>query len=588
MNPESAIDNRKALINVLTGRDSADLAVVNGGVVNVYTGELLHNHSIAMKGELIAYVGDAPGDVIGPDTVIIDAGGKTVIPGLIDSHTHLADCKYSPFEFLKRSITGGTTTVITETMEPFPIAGYEGVTDFMESLMGQPIKIFFTAPAMVSISGNVKIPGKDILHRLLSREDVLGLGEAYWQGVMQRKDDFLPNFMATMDMGKRLEGHSAGARGKKLIAYVATGVTSCHEPVNAGEALERLRLGLYVMIREGSVRKDLAAVSGIMEEGIDYRRLILVTDGVNPVELLEKGYMENVVQKAIDIGIDPVKAIRMATLNPAEYFGLDRITGGIAPGRHGDMLIIPSLREIRPEYVISRGKVIAKRGKLLAPPRRHVFSHHAFNSIAVTREIRPSDFIIRINNIQGRVKVRVIDMVTDLVAREHIASVPVIDGVIKTDIESDILKVAAIDRANAPGCLFTGLVRGFRIKRGAIASSSAWDSSDIIVVGTNETDMAKAVNRICALQGGAVVCVDGRILSEIPLPIFGLMTEMPLEDLAGKFREMAGFIKGLGCPFEDTLLTLATLTGAAIPFIRICEEGLVNIKDGDNLKLFPA
>jgi adenine deaminase len=173
----------------------------------------------------------------------------------------------------------------------------------------------------------------------------------------------------------------------------------------------------------------------------------------------------------------------------------------------------------------------------------------------------------------------VIDLVTELVTKEYIASVPVIDGAIKADIDNDVLKIAAIDRANAPGKMFNGLIRGFRIKRGAIASSAAWDSSDLIVAGTNEEDMAYAVNRVHSMRGGA---------SEIPLPIFGLMTDMPLKDLAGKFKEMTGIIKELGFPFDDPLLTLATLTGAAIPYIRICEEGLVNIKDGEKLDLFPS
>jgi adenine deaminase len=585
---DPATDNRRSLIRVLSDKEKADLAVVDACVLNVYTGEVLQNHSIAVKGELIAYVGESPGDIIGPDTVIIDAGGRTVIPGLIDGHTHLADCKYSPCEFLKRAMTGGTTTVITEILEPFPIGGYEGVTDFLDSLKDQPIKIFATAPAMVSISKNVKIPAKEILHKLLSRDDILGLGEAYWQGVMQRQDEFLPNFRETMGAGKRLEGHSAGARGKKLMAYIATGVTSCHEPITLEEALERLRLGLYVMIREGSIRKDLAAISAIKDRGIDSRRIILVTDGVNPVELSEKGYMENVVQRAIDLGINPINAVQMASLNAAEYFGLDRMTGGIAPGRHADMLVIPGLKEIRAEYVISRGKVIARDGKLLVSPRRHAFSVPALNSISIPNEIKPSDLLIKAAEAHGHVKVRVIDMVTDLVTREYITSVPVIDGNVIADIDKDIIKIAAIDRTNAPGRLFAGLIRGFQMKRGAVASSSAWDSSDIIVVGTNDIDMACAVNRVHELHGGVAVCADKKILSEIPLTIFGLMSDMPLEELVEKFKGMAKVMKELGFPYDDPLLTLATLTGAAIPFIRICEEGLVNIRNGERLEIFPS
>lgn len=580
------IEARKSLINVLSGKDKADLAVVDGDVVNVYTGEVHHNYSVAIKGELIAYVGDAPGDIIGPETTIINARGKAIIPGFIDGHTHLADCKYCPYEFLKRVMTGGTTTIITETMEPFPLNGYDGISDFLAALKDQPVKFFATAPAMVSISKNVKIPSTDDLDRLLSRDDVLGLGESYWQGVMKRQEEFLPNFMETLHAGKVLEGHSAGARGRKLMAYIATGVSSCHEPINLEETLEKLRLGLYVMIRQGSVRKDLAAISAIKDAGVSMRRLILVTDGINPEELLRNGYMEGLVQRAINSGINPVNAIQMASLNVAEHFGIDHITGGIAPGRHGDMVIIPNLREIKAEYVISKGRIIARDGELLVQPMRHNFSRAALNNVTLPRKVKASDFVIRADKNKNSVKVRVIDLITELVTKEHVVSLPVNDGMVGADPENDFLKVAAIDRANAMGKMFVGLIRGFRLKKGAIASTSAWDSSDMIVVGANDDDMAKAVNRVHALKGGAVVCVNGEITAEIRMPIFGLMTELPLKKLVEKFKELTHVMKDLGFPYGDPLLTLATLTGAAIPFIRICEEGLIDIKDGKPVDLF--
>lgn len=579
------IDNTKEIIDVILGKKKADLALINANLLNVYTGEFVKDYSISMKGEWIAYVGDEPGDSIGPNTEIIDARGKTIIPGLIDGHTHLADSKYNPEEFLKFSIPGGTTTVITEAIEPFPITGYEGIEDLLNSLKDQPIKIFATIPAMASTSRNVDIPSRAIIKRLLSRDDVLGLGESYWQAVLQKQDKFLPNFMETLKCGKRLEGHSAGAGGKKLMAYIAHGITSCHEPINKGEVLERLRLGLYVMLREGSVRRDLSSISGIKDEGIDLRRLILVTDSLDPTDLAEKGHMEYVVQRAIDLGFKPANAVQMATLNAAEYFGLDGITGGIAPGKQGDMLIIPDPITIKPEYVISKGKVIARDGGLLSSPKRHSFSNKTLNSIILPRELKAADFSITIKEKRDQVKVRVIDQVTDLVTKEYITSVPVVEGEIQADVREDILKVAAIDRSNVPGRSFTGFVRGFRLVKGAIASSSAWDTSDIIAVGVNENDMAIAVNRIHSLQGGAVVCDGGKILAEIPLPIFGLMSDLPMKEILERSREIKEIVKGLGFPFGDPLLTLATLTGAAIPFIRICEEGLVNIKDGRLLDL---
>jgi adenine deaminase len=579
------MDRARELANVIMGKEKADLAIVNAAIVNVYTGELLDGYSVTGKGEWIAYVGDDPGDTIGPDTEILDAKGRTIIPGLIDGHAHLA--WLSPIsEFLQYAMLSGTTTIVTETMEPFAVLGYEGVVDFMASVREQPIKIFATAPSMASISKRARGISEEVLRRLLLRDDIVGLGESYWQAVLQEPGEFLPIFTEAVRCGKRLEGHSAGARGRKLMAYIAQGISSCHEPVDAEEVLERLRLGMHVMVREGSIRRDLAPISRIKDAGVDLRRLILVSDGIAPGDLLEKGYMQSIVQKAIDCGFDPVHAIQMATINVAGYFFLDGIVGGIAPGKYADMLIIPDPKDIKVECVISKGKIVAREGRLTVSPRKHVFSPKNLHSIQLLREMGPSDFSIPAQENASPVTVRVIEQATDLVTKELVTSVPVTDGEIRSDARRDLLKVAAIDRRYSPGKTFVGLIKGFRLRAGAFACSAAWDTSDIIVVGENDEDMAGAVNRVYALQGGAVAYARGKILAEIPLPIFGIIADMPLAMLSRRMEELKGVVKDLGFPFDNPLLTLVTLTGAAIPFLRICEEGLVNLRDGRTVDLF--
>ncbi len=578
-------EGARRVINVTLGKDKADLAILDATILNTYTGEWLEGCSVSVKGEWIAYVGDDPRDTIGRDTHVIDAGGKTILPGFIDGHTHLIDQFYAVGEFLRYAMVGGTTTIITESMEVFSVMGCEGVVDFLESLSDQPIKLFATAPAMVSTSKRAQGIPKGTLRKILSRDDVLGLGESYWQNVLGETREYFPLFKETLKLGKRLEGHSAGAKGRKLMAYSASGISSCHEPINADEVLERLRLGMYVMIREGSIRGDLDSIAMIRDAGIDFRRLILATDSVNPGDLLEKGYMEYVVQRAIDCGFDPIHAVQMATINPAEYFSLDGIVGGIAPGKYADMVVIPNPRDITAEYVISKGRIIAREGELLSSPRMHAFKEKSRNSIHLKRSLQASDFAILIKDTAKDVNVRVIDQVTGLVTKELIVSMPVVDGEVRPDVSRDIIKVAAIDRRFSPGKTFVGLIRGFGLRTGAIASSKAWDTSDIIVVGESDTDMALAVNRISELKGGAVVCAKGRILAEIPLPVFGIVSDLPLEMLASKMKEIRSAMRELGFPFGDPLLTLNTLTGAAIPFLRICEEGLVNLKDGQTVGL---
>ena len=295
---------------------------------------------------------------------MIDAGGQTVIPGLIDGHTHLAWlCKVD--EFLKYAARGGTTTIVSETLEVFLVAGYEGLVDLLGSFQNQPVKIWSTAPATISISKAARGISKENLKKILERDDILGLGESYWQAVLQEPDWLLALFEQTRRAGKTLEGHSAGASEKKLAAYIASGISSCHEPINAAQVLDRLRLGLHVMVREGAVRKDLKEIAKIKDQGIDLRRLTLVSDGITPADLMANGYMETLVQKAIDYGFEPIHAIQMATLNVAEHFSLDHLIGGIAPGRLADFVIIPDETTIAAQTVVSNGRVIAQNGKLL-------------------------------------------------------------------------------------------------------------------------------------------------------------------------------------------------------------------------------
>lgn len=580
----AGIERTEEVMRVALGEEKADLAIINGTMLNVYTGEWLRDYAVAIKGEWIAYIGEDPSDSIGPQTHVIDAKGKTIIPGLIDGHTHLV-WLFTASEFLRYAMVGGTTTIITETLEAFPVTGYEGLVDFIDSLSNQPIKMFATAPPMVSISKEARGIPEETLRKLLSRDDVIGLGEAYWQGVIQEPERFLPILEKALHGGRRLEGHAAGAKGRKLMAYLVPGISSCHEPISSEEVLERLRLGLYVMAREGSIRSDLNAISAVKDAGIDLTRLILVTDGIEPGDLLKKGYMDHVVQKAIDRGFDPVKAIQMATINVAEYFGLGGIIGGIAPGKYADIVIIPEARTIKAEYVISKGKIIAREGHLLLSPRKHSYSNDSLNSIRLSRELEPADFRIGVNKKGSHVDARVIDQVTELVTKELVTSVPVVDGEIRSNVGKGILKVAAIDRRNIPGKIFVGLIRGFGLKTGAIACSAAWDTSDIIVVGENDEDMAGAVNRIYALQGGGVVLAKGEILVEIPMPIFGLISEMPMPMIVQRMQEIKEIMQDLGFPFDDPLLTLCTLTTPAIPFLRICEEGLVDLRNGKTVGL---
>ena len=576
-------------MKVALGEAEADLAIVNGDMVNVYTGEVLSGDTVLIKGDKIAYVGKNADKAIGSSTQVIDATGKTLIPGLIDGHTHM-DYLYSSNEYLRYAMKGGTTTIITEVSGlVFPL-GYQGIIEFLRSTQNQPIKIFFTAPSMVTVNPVAKqyIPSVNELRKLLRRKECLGLGEAYWTPVIADDSDTLDVIAETMKAGKKAEGHTAGARGNKLQAYISLGFSSCHEPVTAQEVLERLRAGLTVFVREGATRGDLEAVSEIKDENIDFRRLALATDGVEPRQLINNGYMEFVVQKAINLGFNPVLAVQMATINVAQHFAIDDTIGGIAPGKYADILIIPNLSTIQPEYVISNGQVVAKNGQLLVTPRRHTYPKSTQNSVHLPKSLNASDFAIPVKGSYSQVKVRVIDMGPDAVTREALIDIPVSAGLAQLDTGRDMLKVAAVERSYQRGKTFVGFIRGVGLKRGAIASSTAADGWDIAVVGASEADMAQAVNRIKELNGGVVVCADNKILAELALPIGGIISTEPMETLAEKLQEVQEAAARLGCVLPDILTALDFLTSGAIPFLRICEQGLIDLRQNRMVDLIVA
>ena len=567
------VERMKDLAAVALGQKEADLVIRRVDLVNVYTSEVLKGFSVATKGKWIAYVGPDASHAIGARTKVIEGSGRALIPGFVDGHAHMLYYAY-PHEFLRYAMRGGTTTIVTEVMElAFPL-GYDGIMECLDILKSQPIKIFSTVPPSVTLSKDAaaKAPTLTQLLGLLKRDDVLGVGEGFWQEVLRGSSHFPALSAEAWALGKTAEGHAAGCRGQRLAAYLDYGVSSCHESVSAEEVVEKLRFGICAMIREGSIRKELDAIAKVKDLGLDFRRAALVTDGVDPRDLVTKGYLERVVQRAIDAGFDPVLSVQMASLNVAEHFRLDGMLGGIAPAKYADMVLIPDLRTIKAEVVVSNGVIIAQDGKLLVEPRPGVFSGSKLKKIRVS----PKDFAIKLPK-KGTVKVRVMDQVAELVTKEVILDLTAQDGELKANPGKDLLKASVI---SCEGRIFTGLVRGQGFQSGAMATTGAWETFSTVVVGADEADMAVAANRILEMGGGIVVCSGGKILAELALPVAGLMSNLRMEEIVERLNQIQAKAESLGFRFTDAALTLAVLTTAAIPFLRLCEDGLVDSKTG--------
>jgi adenine deaminase len=575
-------NNNRRLVETALGNIPADLVIRNGILVDVYTGRLVPNRSIAVSGKWIVYVGPDAEYAIGENTRIIEADGRVLSPGFIDGHTHVSSF-FNISDFLEHAIPGGTTTYISEADSYGFAMGSAGFKTFLEQVKNRPVKFFCTIPPMVSTSpasAAIAITREEA-RELLTLEHVIGLGESYWQNTVYAKNDRVLDLMQeTIKAGKSVQGHAAGAADKKLAAYASAGVVSCHESVSPEDILNRLEMGFWTILRQGYIREDLASIKSLIGK-IDFRRCILCTDGTDSEYLVKHGYFNDVIQKAIDMGIPPVDAIRMVSLNPAELFHLDHLVGGIAPGRYADILILPEPDKIKPEIVISDGKIISDKDSIKPDIKRIPYPDEIYKTMKIPF-IKPENLLVPASKCSGNGTVRTLDIQSNgLVVKEGSANFSSADGLILTDVENDLLKVVFIEKTSGKGENFTGFVRGWGMKRGAVATSQIWDASGIIAVGSNDEDIALAVNRVIEHQGATVLALNGKIVIDIPFPVGGYVSDMRVEEIASSMSAFQKKTIELGGKLRSAHLTLVVLTSAAIPFMRITEKGYFRFREND-------
>ena len=581
------MEDTNTLVRVALGKEKADLVIKAGTLVNVYTGELLDDYSVSVKGNRIAFVGEDADHTIGDSTRVIDASGKILAPGFIDAHFH---AYISLDEQMKHSLPQGTTTIFMELTDLASVTGHEGIVALLDAIKEQPVKFFGLAPSPYSSPVPVKpeedhISGPEI-DKILAREDVAGLGETLWTGIIDEDDSVISNIRRATSRKKKLEGHGSGAKGNKLVAFVASGMSSCHESIRVQEALDKLRLGMHVMIREGCIRQDLENLSGLVSKNIDYRRLVLVTDGVDAEFMHRYGHMAHLVQKAIELGFPPVEAIRMATLNAAEHFDLDNLIGGIAPGRYADILILPSLAQIECQWVISKGEVVVQDNNLVLQPDKLNYPETITRTIRVPRKFTPADFAVSAGGRKREVKVRAIKLLTEVITEENQIRLPVENDAIIRDLQQDALTVSIIERKKNTGKVVSGFLQGTGLNSGACACSYSWDlGSPMVVVGANETDMATAANRLVELQGGLVVSRNAEIAAEVPMPVGSFMSAGPVAQTAAAFAKVRKSLNDMGASLANPFLTLQTIPGTFLPFFRITLHGFADMKNRKLLNL---
>lgn len=563
------------IINVARGFEKADLVIKNANIVNVLSEEI-HKADIAIVDGIIAGIGE---NYSGEKE--IDIQGAYVTPSFIDGHVHLESTMMLPSEFAKVALPAGTTTVIIDPHEISNVLGLHGISFMHEAVKNLPLDVYTMLPSCVPATP-FETSGFDLnsydLSLLIDKPWVLGLAEMMnFPGVLNQDNNVMAKLELAKSRGKCIDGHAPYLHGKDLCAYIASGVKSDHECTTPDEAVEKLRLGMYVMVREGTAAKDLDALMPVLKT-CNTRKCIFVTDDRHPADLKE--HINGMVRRAVEAGVDPVKAVQIASLNTAEYFGLKNL-GAIAPGYKADLLILPDLKTFKPDLVIKNGVVAAENGKLIAElPENEALAVR--NSVNV-RWITPEDFRIEANGS----KVTALEVIPhQLITKSVVSEVKIEDGNAVSNIDNDTLKICVIERHRATGNIGKGFVKGFNLKCGAIASTVAHDSHNMIVIGTNDADMYAAAVALIKCKGGKVVVKDGEVISELPLPIAGLMSDRNFDYVVNKCEELNKTAHSIGCRIEDPFMTMGFLSLPVIPELKVTDKGVFDTNKFDFIDIF--
>lgn len=572
------------LVAAATGRTPSDKVIRGGSVVNVFTGEILP-WDVAIKGDRIATVGDVSRS-IGPDTEIIDASGLILCPGFMDGHVHVESSMITVTQFARAVLPRGTTAIFMDPHEIANVLGMEGVRLMVEEGRNLPLKVFATMPSCVPAAPGLEDTGASFgpeeIAAAMQWPEIAGLGEMMnFPGVLAGDPRVHGEIKAALKSGKPVTGHySVPGDFQGLAAYAAAGIISCHESVLKEDALNRMRLGLYAKMREGSAWHDVkATVKSLTETMADNRRAMLVSDDSHPDTLISHGHLNHVVRRAISEGLNPVKAIQAVTINAAECFGLGRELGAIAPGFFADILFLKDLAGVEIQRVMTDGRLIAEGGSMLADLPAVTYPDRVCRSVILKEDLTLDRFRIPAPAAQaGKAEVRVIEIIeASVITRSLTVEMPVKDGEIHASIPDDLAKVAVVERHGGGGSIGLGFVRGFGFNGGAVASTVAHDSHNLLIVGLNDSDMALAGNTLANCGGGMVVVRDGKVLALLPLPIAGLMSALPVEEVAGQVSIVHKAWKDLGCRLVSPFMTMSLLSLPVLPELRLTNRGLVDV-----------
>ena len=561
------------------GYKKADLVLKNCNLLSVYTKEIISKTQIAIINDRIAYVGLNAAHTLGSKTVVIDVENKYVSPGFADPHLHI-DQFVLPSEFAKKALLCGVTSLFSDPIDIVSILGYKGFQEFLKLGENLPIRIFQVVPGGLPVDAkfsNSKTLSLSQEKSAVKHPHVLGLGEVFsWTKVTQRDPKTMKSLSTMLECDCIINGHTAGISEKKLNAYVSSGILSCHEPINFDQVLERLRLGMWVMIREGSIRRDLKEIiPHILSHGTYLNRLMFCSDGLDPIDFTKFGHIDHCIRESIKLGLKPLDAITMASKNNFDYYNMGKDLGGIAPGKLADILIFNDLKSFKPTKVFVGGKLVVSHGSVVTQFKKKVISPWMKKTVKL-KKFSKNDFLIK--SKKKNVIANTIFMQNEIITKIGSAELHSKDGIVSASLDYDIWKVAAFDRIHGTNRHSIGFLENFGAEIGAFASTWSFHENDMIVIGSNDSDMAIASNHLIKNQGGLVVVKSGKILASLPLQFAGIISTDSFEMVSSNFQKIISTIVDLGCKFTRPHLIPLFLPFLALPSIRILSGGIVDVK----------
>ena len=588
MTKEQISARTQSLVDVAMGREKADLVIRNGQWVCVQSGEIIPETDIAVLNDRIAYVGEDASHTIGETTIIVDANGKYLVPGLLDGHMHVESGMITITEFVRAVAPRGTTGMFIDPHEIANVFGLKGVKLMADEAENQPIHVWVQMPSCVPSAPGLETPGASIdpedVEKAMKWKRIIGLGEMMnFPGVFSSDEKMHQEMAATRAAGKVIGGHYASLDlGIPFHGYVAGGPEDDHEGTRKEDAVARVRQGMKSMLRYGSGWLDVESqIKAITEDGLDSRNFILCTDDSHSETLVNDGHMDRVLRHTIGLGVDPMTALQMATINTAEHFGMTRDIGQIAPGRFADILLVPDLNNFQAEQVIAKGTILVETGQwqIELPPIS--YPEWAKKSMNIKSPLSAEDFRLPVDDDISSEKLlaNVIGVVEGQAPTKHL-KIPVTaeNGEILTNLEEDLSKIALVERHQATGEVVVGLVSGFGLTgMCAIGSTVAHDSHHMIVVGTDDEHMAIAANRLAEMKGGQVVVKDGKVIGQVALPIAGLMSNKRADIVAEEAATVLEGFRACGCQISNPNMQFSLLALVVIPDLRISDLGLVDV-----------